>query len=507
LLFNGLFAFVVGVPRPYFHDEFSYLLAADTFANSRLANPAHPFWQHFETIHVIQQPTYASKYPPAPGLFKAAGQLFAGQPIVGVWLATALACSAVTWALMQWLPRRWATIGGLLATFHPIVLEWSQSYWGGSFAMLGGALLLGGAAALARRLCPGSAVALAAGMALLANTRPFEGLVLTVLVLASLGVYLLRRGRVNLKSVVIRVVAPSAAVLVAVAACMLYYNYRVTGSPLKLPYIVHEEQYGLAPLFVFQPEKPKPAYRHAVIEQYHEGWALNLWYRPQQTLGGFVSYTLDKLELIASRYCLHTVLAIPLVCALLALRQSRRVRVGVALLLAFILCLLPATWVLPHYVAPAFPLLLYLCAAGLRSVSLWRWGGRRVGSAVVAIAMLTFVTGVAYDAWALAAPALGIRPRTLAIELPSQRDAVVEAARQYGERALIFVRYGPNKPRDYEWVYNAADIDAAPVVWAREISPEQDRRLIEHFADRHVLRLDVSGHESNLSLLRPPTRR
>ncbi len=73
----------------------------------------------------------------------------------------------------------------------------------------------------------------------------------------------------------------------------------------------------------------------------------------------------------------------------------------------------------------------------------------------------------------------------------SQRARILADLNQGGERHLVIVRYSSEHNSEQEWVNNAADIDGANVVWAREMDAAEDLKLLMYFNDRRVWLLEA----------------
>ena len=500
----------IGIPPPSIHDEFSYLLAADTFAHGRLSNSPHPMWVHFETFHVLQQPTYASKYPPGQGMMLALGQVLTGQPIVGAWISAGLACAALCWMLYAWMPPRWALLGGLLAALHPLVLTWSSNYWGGLVAATGGALVVGALRRLAMRVEARMGVALGVGMAILANSRPYEGAVLSLCCLVVLGVWMART-RVPVREGLRRVALPLGGVLLATGLWMAYYNYRVTHHPFLMPYVLHQKTYDAAPAFVFQSRLPEPVYRHKILHDFHTGSEFS-YYARQRSLSGWATDCVSKIQtLLIGSYRLFTapiptteigdpgnvyavrfgtLLLFPLLTLPWAFRRERWMRLALLLVLVSVLAYLPETWFFPHYAAPIFGLLLLFLVQGLRYLRAWRLRGRPVGLLLVRSLLVLYVVSLFPVSASLA--------DYVRTKWGVQRVRLLDSLRQQGGKHLIIVHYDPGHVLHNEKVYNAADIDSAPVVWARDMGRAGNQELIDYFRGRRVWLLNADRYPLRL---------
>src|SRR5262249_13684154 len=152
--------------------------------------------------------------------------------------------------------------GAFLAFPLCLFSYWMNSYWGGALAGIGGALVLGAYARIARQARFGYAWLLGLGLVILANTRMYEGLLYSLPILGALG---LRPGTA-------RVWAAVAACLALGAASILFYDHRVTGRATRLPQGEYQSQYDYAPIFNFLPLDPFKTYRHESFFDISHRW-------------------------------------------------------------------------------------------------------------------------------------------------------------------------------------------------------------------------------------------
>jgi hypothetical protein len=254
---------------------------------------------------------------------------------------------------------------------------------------------------------------------------------------------------------------PMLTTLGVAAVAMGFYNWRITGNLLQMPYMVHEKQYAAAPPFLWQSLPPEPSYLHQQLRDLHLGWEL-LGYQQQRCFSGLLNGLAAKFRTFFQAYFGLVILQVSLIAFPLLLRHPP-MRTVLSILGLFTLALLSETWFHPHYAAPAVGLVLLVTIQSLRYLRTWRW---RETERV---------------------PPWGINRAQLLAQLRAKPG-----------QHLVVVRYGPNHNPHAEWVYNEASIDEARVVWAREMEPQQNTLLLQYFNDRSPWLLEADAAEPKI---------
>jgi hypothetical protein len=555
------------VPQPKVHDEFSYLLAADTFAHGRLANPPHPLWIFFDTFHVIQHPAYASMYPPAQGMALAIGKLL-GQPWIGVLLSVAAMCMAFTWMLQGWMPPEWALLGGILVwTRFGVFSYWMNSYWGGAVAATGAALVLGALARIWDHQRPRDAIIFGLGAGILAVSRPVEGAIFLIPVGVALLWWVLRLDAPVRGAVMKRIVLPIAAILACAAGFIGFYNWRVTGSPVVFPHFIEEREITTA-IFLWQHDKAPIRYSNPQFDDFYHNFLPSLYEASWPAAVGQWSYKATDFW----EFFLGPALSIPFLALPWLLKEPRNrlllFQVGLSAFGLWIIVYYHA-----HYAAPLMATVFVLLVQGMRALRRLCFRGRAVGVALTRLVVLfslpigpiyfaqLFITQPSalfewshrHSVLALAVPLLVLlllrvglsfarRPvspwraylgaccelllvvaivlqlcemqRNLYSDAFPYVDDLNEPFRKPVERKLaalpgehlVLVRYSKDHNSGEEYVYNDADIDHSKMVWAREIPGMNLGPLLTYFRNRDVWLYEPDEDDSTVSPYAPAAR-
>ncbi len=477
------------IPVPFTADDFSNVLAADTFAHGRLTNPTPSMWIHLESLHVDMKPTYMSMYFPGEGLMLAAGKVLLGNFWLAVPIVAALMCAAICWMLQAWLPPSWALLGGFIAVLRlGLFSYWTNTYHtAGTIAALGGALILGSLPRFQKTPKIRFALLMAGGVVALVITRPYEGMLLCLAVAGSLLIGAWKRPAC-VKSLV-RATVPGLVVVAAGIAWLGYYDLRVNGNPSTLPYSINRTTYAIAPYYVWQKPRPEPVYRHAEMRRFYVIDELDDYQRVH-SWSGFPVMTLVK-ALRGILFFSGVALLPPLFMLPWALRD-RRTRFLVVCLLVLAAGMSIEIFLFPHYLAP-FAAAFY--GVGMQAMRhLWHWkpGNQAVGMAMTrfTVAICVLMAGLRVFDVQLHCPVPGYPFSTWICNWFGPDHFVPERAKVEQGLAgipggqLAIVRYSPTHDPVDEWVYNGAELDGSKVIWARDMGDAENQELIHFYSNR-----------------------
>jgi hypothetical protein len=488
------------VPTPNGSDEFSHLLAADTLRHLRMANPPHPLHQFFETIFVLQEPTYSSIFPIGQGLALALGRMLFGLPWAGVLLSVAALSALCYWMLRAWTTPGWALVGGLLAViqFGPL-RYWMNTYWGGAVSAAAGCLVFGSLPRLRARRRTRDAVFLGLGIGIQLLARPFECVLLAAAVLLFFLPEL--RGPKEWRNLA-RVTAVAALAVLPAAGMILLQNKQVTGGWTTLPYMLSRYEYGVPTTFTVQPN-PVP-HRDLTPNQH-------LDYEEQAATHGPDTDTIEAyLARLAGRARFYRFFFLPplylaLPFFLPSLRDWRFVWVALALA-AFSLGTNFYPYFYPHYIAAAACLFLLVSVIALERLSRvtirGSAAGREAAQLLVMLCAAQFLFWYGFHLFANTNASAAMLQYDAWDDVnhgdPEGRIAVRDRLAQSAGKRLVFVRYWPQH-RFTEWIQNAADIDKAPVVWALDRGAAENEKLRRYYPDRTVWLLEPDARPPKLS--------
>jgi len=438
-------------------------------------------------------PTYASQYP----VLRSFPLLVGYAAGVGAWGGVVLSMAALTcaihWMVSVWINARYAFVAAMLVVLRfGLFSMWVNSYWGGAFTALGGALLLGGYAILRSRPTVMAGGLLGLGGLILMTTRPYEGLFFAAPLGGALVVRLLRSNAEARKSL-LAPGAAAAALVVLGFGLTIADNLATTGTWTDTTYAVFNRTYGQPPALmpINWERRSSPAARYHSIQLRRDNDTQ--WYERRNSFKSIAAAEYFRFRNYWNFY-VGFALAPPFALGLWALRREPPVLLSAAGL-AFALSL--GSFDFAHYAAPGFGFVILAVMLGFRSLRAWKPNDGLLGLALSRTLPLALLFGAAIplssalfgmprfpltvDTNFTAAACCWMTPRSLHV-------AVGNEVQRTSGRNLILVDTGPKAPANEVLVANEPSVDDATSIWVND-DPEYNLATVERYRGRRIWRL------------------
>ncbi|HEX9492518.1 MAG TPA: hypothetical protein VGA33_04580, partial [Thermoanaerobaculia bacterium] len=247
-------------------------------------------------------------------------------------------------------------------------------------------------------------------------------------------------------------------------------------------YSVYERQYDPAPNFIWEKARPMPHYRNAEMAFIYRVVYLGQ-YKRVHAPGGLLDETLKKIDVIDRAFFGPPNLPNPrplflllLVAAIPLLREDGNARLLALVLLIFAFAPFSIIWWMQlHYLGPATAVAACLAMLLLRRLF--------AASAILGMAVaILFFANAGLMWFGTDTPDGGMQ---------AKRIKIAQQLMPQGGKHLVIVA-----PDVFDAVYNAADLNRAPIVWARDLGPVANAQLRAYYRDRRVWLMDRSGIRS-----------
>jgi hypothetical protein len=288
---------------------------------------------------------------------------------------------------------------------------------------------------------------------------------------------------------------------------LLIYNHAVTGAALTFPHRLYQtQQMPDVGVFIWDHPDAEPATRNPELSYQLRRFNPAVMFAPVVNLADLISAHFKLMVPQIGGFFFQGFFGLGMTWALLGGQAWRRPagRLALGCFASFFLMLLTLRFFgFPHYAAAWTAPLAALIILGFRGLCVIHWPGRRCTSTIVTLMLLAWsgVTLIRHTTG-------GYLPRLWAVSRYEVTLQLEDQTAKDQRGNVVFVMMHEGQPAFAEWVYNGADIDAQPVIFARSLGAARDVAVAKYYPTRRLWQawLTIDGELDHLTPYDPAAK-